>query len=273
MHVFSKPMHPSDILHIAAELRTLMLPEISALMAEQKPDIKDIVREAVREATSSLTAELHSVKTENIELKSSCNELRQRLTRLELENDALEQYGRRNIIRVSGIQEQNNEDTDDIVLQLANDLDVPMTKQDIDRSHRVGKLDTRNQSGRAGRAKKPVRDIIVKFSTYNARHRLFQKRKALRETDSELLKSVYLNEDLTKFRSEILFEARSLRRARKLNSAYSSDGKLFVRDLEDRRYQISSLDDLVKFGYTRKPEHGRSVGPQPSTSGVGSVEY
>lgn len=83
----------------------------------------------------------------------------------------------------------------------------------------------------------------------------------------------YLNEDLTKFRSEILFEARSLRRARKLNSAYSSDGKLFVRDLEDRRHQISSLDDLVKFGYTRESEHGRSVGPQPSTSGVGSVEY
>lgn len=242
-------------------------------MAEQKPDTKQMILEAVREATSSLTAELRSMKTENTELKNSCNELKQRVAKLELENDALEQYGRRNILRISGIKEQSDEETDDIVLQLANDLDVPMTKQDIDRSHRVGKLDTRTQSGGTGRMRKPVRDIIVKFSTYNARHRLFQKRKELRETDNELLKSVYLNEDLTKFRSEILFEARSLRRAKKLNSAYSSDGKIFVRDLQDRRHQVSSLDDLVKFGYVRRPDPSHSVGPQPSTSGVGSMEY
>ena len=133
MHIFSEPMHPSDILHVASELRTLMLPEISSLMEDQKPDIRNIVCEAIREATSSLTAELHSVKAENTELKHLCNEPRLRVAKLELENDTLDQYGRRNILRVSSVKEQGNEETDDIVFQLANDLDVPMTKQDIDR--------------------------------------------------------------------------------------------------------------------------------------------
>ena len=91
-----------------------------------------------------------------------------------------------------------------------------------DQRHRVGKI-------RTGPVKKH-RDIILKFATYNARNRLFNERKFLRETDNEDLKSIFLNEDLTKRRSEILFEARKLRRSNKLLAAYSSDGKIIVRD-------------------------------------------
>ena len=88
--------------------------------------------------------------------------------------------------------------TCDNIFKLANGLDVPMTKQDIDRSHRVGKQDSGGRVGRADKSKRQHRDIIVKFTSYNARHRLFQMRKDLRETENDELKVVFINEDLTK---------------------------------------------------------------------------
>ena len=147
-----------------------------------------------------------------------------------------------------------------------------MTKQDIDRSHRVGKPVSGGRVGRADKSKRQHRDIIVKFTSYNARDRLFQMHKDLRETENDELKVVFINEDLTKTRSKILFEARILRRENKLKAAYSSDGKILVRDLEDKRHIINSLDDLVKYGY-KKPDDGSEqddlVEVEPSTSSAG----
>ena len=71
-------------------------------------------------------------------------------------------------------------------------------------------------------------------------------RKDLRELENRA--SVFINEDLTKRRSKLLFDARTLVRANPLKAAYSSDGKLFVRDKEDKRHIINSDDDLNDFG-------------------------
>ena len=157
-------------------------------------------------------------------------------------------------------------------MRLASDLGVSIAPGEIDRSNRVGKI----HKGRTQKPSKKYRDIIVKFTSYNARNRLFQARKILRETENEDLKDIFVNEDLTKRRSEILFEARKLRRANKLNSAYSSDGKIIVRDKKDTKYQISDLNDLVQFRYVKMtvsagsaPLHAKV---HPSTSGAGAMD-
>ena len=162
--------------------------------------------------------------------------------RLEADNDALEQYSRRNTVRISGLPEESNEDTDGIVLKVAQELDVPMTLSDIDRSHRVGRMD----DNRAGGGRRRSRDIIVKFATYNARQRLYIKRRDLRQTRN--MNHVFINEDLTKKRSKLLYNARCLVRTKKLKSAYASDGKIFVRDEHDRRHLIKCDIDLSEFG-------------------------
>ena len=266
-YVFSKPMHPNDIVQIVTELRALMLPEIRNIITENIPDTKTIVFDAVKKATDSLTKQLNIVVRENTTLREKCTELERRISDLEtanktrlFENDALEQYGRRNILRVSGIPENDPEDTDGIVLRVAYDMGVNLSPSDIDRSHRVGKIRT----GRGPQTAKKPRDIIVKFTSYNARNRLFQERKFLRETDNEELKCIFLNEDLTKRRSEILFEARKLRRAKKLKSAYSSDGKIIVREINDTKHQINTLDDLVQFGYVKTTVAPVGVAPPPT---------
>lgn len=144
-------------------------------------------------------------------------------------------------IAISGLPEVPGEDTDSAVLAIAQELDVSLTPSDIDRSHRVGRLDD-NGAGSRGRRS---RDIIVKFATYNARQRLYVKRKNLRETES--LKNIFINEDLTKKRSKLLYDARCLVRTKKLKSAYASDGKIFVRDSLDHRHLIKGDIDLSVF--------------------------
>ena len=78
------------------------------------------------------------LKSENAELSKSVVDLTQRVDKLELVADDSEQHSRRNSTRITGISENKDENTDDIVLKLASDLSVYLNPADIDRSHRVG---------------------------------------------------------------------------------------------------------------------------------------
>ena len=229
-----------------------MFPELKSLIEGFKPYIKETVTDAVKEATKGLNTEIRLLKQANSELAEANDKLAsenadlgKRLTEAEMGNDSLEQYSRRNSLRISGFEETPNENTDDIVLSVAHHLNIQLDHRDIDRSHRVGKIGQKDSSGQPKH-----RAILVKFATYNARHRLYSKRKELSE--SEELGNIFLNEDLTKTRPKLLFDARTLVRADKLQSAYASDGKIFVRGNDDERHLIKSTSDLLKFGDPKK---------------------
>ena len=85
--------------------------------------------------------------------------------------------------------------------QLADDIEEPILISDIDRSHPIGRPGVRQGSGRPRH-----RDILVKFATYNVRRRVFIKRKTLHDRDD--MKHIFLNEDLTKSRSKLLYDVR-----------------------------------------------------------------
>ena len=133
IHHLSQPIDPANITQIATELRSLMRPELKSLMEDFKPIIKDIVREAIHEATSHLMQEITVLKETNKQLSDRNQELlmkavdlEKRLIEAERGNDTLEQYSRRNSIRISGIQELLGENTDNLVMKLADDLDEPI---------------------------------------------------------------------------------------------------------------------------------------------------
>ena len=70
----------------------------------------------------------------------------------------LQRYSRRNCILVTGVPEEKGENTDKLVMALSNNkLEVPLNREDTDRSHRVG----RPKAGGKARA------IIVKFTRHN----------------------------------------------------------------------------------------------------------
>ena len=99
VHHLSQALDPADITQIATELRSLMRPELKSLMEDFKLIIKDIVREAIREATSHLMKEITALKETNKQLSDRNQELlmkavdlEKRLTEAERGNDTIEQY-------------------------------------------------------------------------------------------------------------------------------------------------------------------------------------
>ena len=60
---------------------------------------------------------------------------------LEESIDQQGQYSRRNCLFIHGVEENSNEDTDNLVLNIINnDLEIDLTEVPIDRTYRIGDL-------------------------------------------------------------------------------------------------------------------------------------
>ena len=81
---------------------------------------------------------------------------------------------------------------------------------------------------------------------------MYMKRKDLRAIEDR--PNVFINEDLTKIRSKLLFDARSLVRVYKLKAAYWSDGNYFIRDKQDKRLLVKTDSDILEYGDSMKQE-------------------
>ena len=56
--------------------------------------------------------------------------------------DRQEQYSRRNCILIHSVKENQNEDTDEVVVnKLKSEMDLEISPGDIDRTHRIGVSD------------------------------------------------------------------------------------------------------------------------------------
>lgn len=211
-----------------------------------------LVTDIVNGVLKGLQDQIPSLQEKNSELKSENTSLLARVASLESQADQAEQYSRRNCLRLSGINEVAGENTDDIVLKLAQDIGSPVELQEIDRSHRVGNP-----------KRKPNRDIIVKFATYRSRALFYKGRTKLKENGH---KGVFVNEDLTRQRSSYLYEARKLVKSGILKGAWSSDGTILIKDNADNVQRVNTLNDLVPFGFVPLPpgvKKSRAMGSVP----------
>ena len=169
-------------------------------------------------------------------------ELEKKVDELTQKCDDLEQYSRRNMIRVTGIKENADENTDDLVMKMANELmDTPLDISEIDRSHRVGP----KASGRE-------RPILVKLTSYRSKIKLVRNRRKLNSisSSSDILPingKIYINDDLTRHRAQLLYKARVLKRGNIINDAWSYDGRILVKDKNNKIIPILNERDLTKF--------------------------
>ena len=84
----------------------------------------------------------------------------------------LEQYSRGNCLLLHGVVETNAECIDDIIIKTcAEELGIDVKPEDLDKSHRLGKV-KRNDN-------KP-RPIIVKFARYAVRNKVFSNKRKLK---------------------------------------------------------------------------------------------
>ena len=181
--------------------------------------------------------------------------------------DDMEQYSRRNCLIFSGVIENSGENTTQVIKDLCSEsLNVEVNAEDIDRIHRLGQArpvveppktsdPDRNQAASSTSAKvsdpKPptlntslkARNIIVKFTNYNARERVYSVRKRLKESKDK--PRVFINENLTKTRANLLWK---IRKATK-NTEYrvwTQDGVIVVNKPSGGRIKVTRENDLDK---------------------------
>ena len=101
------------------------------------PDVLELISKAVAAQVSS------QLRKEIAGLRDKIAEKDREILFLNEQIDSLEQYSRRNCLRISPVPEVSSESTDDIVKTVAKTTGVTLPDNAIDRSHRVGKVTAR----------------------------------------------------------------------------------------------------------------------------------
>lgn len=153
---------------------------------------------------------------------------------LKQRTDELEQYQRRNNLRVFGIPEADGEDTDKLLVDMFKErLGVDISPDRLDRSHRVGEGKKRRSEDGAERH----RPIIVRFTSYRDRRIVFMAKRKLKAT------GITIREDLTSARVDLLKKATEKFGRGK---AWTLDGKVMWVDDRGRRGMAVHISKLPK---------------------------
>ncbi|KAK3917081.1 RNA-directed DNA polymerase from mobile element jockey [Frankliniella fusca] len=154
--------------------------------------LKDVIAAAVQEQCEALENRVISAEKEIEKLRAA----NAKVNKLILSRtDELEQYNRRNSIRIFGVTEKEGEDVEQVVRDVFScNLNYDLLSRAVCRMHRTGRpppKQTTRGSGGAAEAP-PPRPILVKFTSYGFRREVFALKKYLKGTRIVIL------EDLTK---------------------------------------------------------------------------
>ena len=158
--------------------------------------------------------------------------LNEKIDLLETKVDDIEQYSRRNSLRVDGLTGVS--DPLKSAIDFCNNtlkLDPPVSALSFDRVHQIGP-----------RKEGKERPILMKFASYQERYRVFRARSALRN----LLQRIYVNEDLTNVRAKRFWHLRHMKKNQLIKDCWSFDGRLLVKDLQNHIRQINCEADIEK---------------------------
>ncbi|GFS00051.1 unconventional myosin-Vb-like [Elysia marginata] len=232
----------SDVSDVSGVLESELLIRIEAL--EEK------VEECARQNTQRILDELervrgqvHSLNLENETLRKELKELREerailveevcqanQTAKLALkQTNNLEQYARKNNIRISGLRDSESETEEktkrSVCKLISEKLGVAsFDSNSIDIAHRLGKYGQNRD-----------RAVIVRFNTHSAAKRVLGCRRALKGTN------VYMTEDLTKINANRLQKVRDLET---VALAWTRGGEIFAKDHNGVVTKINNDEDI-----------------------------
>ena len=211
----------------------------SLKLALKDPEIKNDFGSIVADQLQILRMELKE-KDETI------RKLTSRVASLESQLEGQEQYSRRNCITISGLKEQPEETIINKTLDLFNTrmaLQPQISPEDIDRTHRIGKMDVN----------RGPRQVIVKFTSYRARERVVSARTTLRSSTVQLQDALFINEALTPQSSKILYQLRKMKKDGEIKNVWTNDGTFVVIDNHNNKKSAKTLIEADKLIKTLKP--------------------
>ena len=167
------------------------------------------------------------------EIKNELSESKEKLKKLRHENgvlkqamnlfvtkmDELEQYGRRENIRIHGVRKKNGnkDDGEEVLLDLAKQLKIELNPNDVQRVHRLGKK-------RLTMSTRP-RPVIARFVNYKKRNEFIYAKSKLKDLESYT--NAFITEDLTLLRSKLLHYIKT--NCKNFVLAHTINGKIRVK--------------------------------------------
>ena len=147
-----------------------------------------------------------------------------------------------NVLRVTGVPEENGENLKEKFKNICTVLNVQIADNDIASIHRKGS----NNSSRTN-----PRPIIVEFRSVDLKYKVVSERKKLK--DSVDHRRIYLREELTQLKWKMFYVCMNVADIKYVESRYGTIlcYKNSMNDQQDRSgnvLRISSPNDLLKLG-------------------------
>ncbi|CAH3141293.1 unnamed protein product, partial [Porites lobata] len=206
------------------EPSTLKRANMAECQEEEAAELVEATNEAINAEGEPSNAELREMLQYNeverglVAARKKIQEQEEEIGELYDLQDKLEQYTRKNSIEIHGVPEYAYTETEDVVLKLAEALDVSVEPKDIEICHKL------NRKGN-----KP---IIVKFISHKVKTNLYRARAKLKN-------------NLTSYRKKIMNRANEMRRNDELLSVWSMDGSIYVKTSpQGKPVRINELEDL-----------------------------
>ena len=180
---------------------------------------------------------IDALKEENFRLQQKVQHLEKKLSDIEIAENKLEQYTSRNNIEIQGIPSSVHDNIlEDKVIDIFSQLNITISKSDIEDCHRLGKANPKN--------------TIVQFANRKFCNDAWEKKKKLMslhktELDFKPDVALYISENLTPFNQCLAGQCRELKRARLIHSCWSLKSVVKIRHtMNEHALSINSEKDL-----------------------------
>ena len=205
----------------------------------------------VKAVLEKTTSELNEVKKSNSLLKEQLNENKHVTHVLNSNVNDLEQYSRRNNVRIFGIKDPNPKETyqqtENIVLNVLNTkLGMKISSGDIDIAHRIGRF--QRDGNRA---------IIVKFSSRKCKYAVIYNRKRLKGSP------IVISEDLTSTNHRRLQKIKELH---SVTQAWTSEGKIFAKSQDGLIALVKSTVQINEHVFSSSRRESSQGAPLSNTT-------
>ena len=190
--------------------------------------VKDLTEKIVEleKCNSAFETTLNQLQTDN-------KHLHDKIINLEYSLDDQEQRNRNYCLLLHGVEENERENTDDVVIETINkELGLNIKMENIQRSHRVG---PRNNSRATRNKQVKSRPIIFRFRDFRERQRVFKNKKLLKG------KGISISENLTKKRYA-LYQLATTKYGR--GNVWTIEGRITTK-INNKFVVIHSESDLV----------------------------
>ena len=201
--------------------------KISNLMEKMKQQVQEEVKKAKEQIEQDINANFQFLEDDMRSKMATIDKTNQHL-------NSLEQYTRKNSIRLFGIKESDEDNVERQAIQIIKDnLRIEIKETDIEIAHRAGKF---RPEGR--RDAKKSRPVLLKFASHKTKVKIMRAKKEFKGTE------YWVTEDLTSENADKVKVLNQLRKDNKIKSVWTVDGKIRVKKLNDTIVMITTKDEI-----------------------------